>query len=76
MFNRTFIAAYRYNNFKKKRRMRILSAHICTSLLAGKFNTFEQMLLTETTISKNNLAHAYFERPYFSKFFGGKIENV
>ena len=37
--------------------MRILSAHI---LLAGKFNTFEQMLLTETIISKNNLAHAYF----------------
>ena len=41
MFNRTFIAAYRYNNEKKKK-----------------------------------TAHAYFERPYFSKFFGGKIENV
>ena len=70
MFNRTFIAAYRYNNLKK-------TAHayfehtFFLSLLAGKFNTFEQMLLTETIISKNNLA-----RPYFSKFFGGKIENV
>ena len=53
--------------------MRILSAHIFSfCLLAGKFNTFEQMLLTETIISKNNLAHAYFER----HIFGGKIENV
>ena len=22
---------------------------------------------------KKNLAHAYFKRPYFSKYFGGKI---
>ena len=24
---------------------------------------------------KKNPAHAYFEAPYFSKFFGGKIES-
>ena len=40
--------------------MRILSAHIFSKSFGGKFNTFEQMLLTETIISKNNLAHAYF----------------
>ena len=32
---------------KKNRRMRILGACIFLSLLAGKFTTFEQMLLTE-----------------------------
>ena len=75
MFNRTFIAAYRYN-LKKTANAYFERTYLFLSLLAGKFNTFEQMLLTETIISKNNLAHAYFERPYFSKFFGGKIENV
>ena len=48
--------------------MRILSAHI---FFGGKI----QYIWTDVTYKKN-LAHAYFERPYFSKFFGGKIENV
>ena len=73
MFNRTFIAAYRYNNFKKTAHAYFERTYFFLSLLAGKFNTFEQMLLTETIISKNDLAHAYFERPYF---LAGKIENV
>ena len=49
--------------------MRILGARIFLSLLAGKLDHFEQPILT-----KKKMAHAYFERPYFSKFFGGKIE--
>ena len=53
--------------------MRILSAHI---FFGGKI----QYIWTDVTYRdynfKKNLAHAYFERPYFSKFFGGKIENV
>ena len=34
-------------NLKKKRRMRILSTVFFLSFLAGKFATFEQMLLTK-----------------------------
>ena len=26
-------------------------------------------------MKKKRMAHAYFERPYFSKFFGGKIKH-
>ena len=47
--------------------MRILGARIFLSLLAGKLDHFEQPILKK-------MAHAYFERPYFFKFFGGKIE--
>ena len=49
--------------------MRILGAVFFLSLLAGKFATFEQMLLTEK-ITK----YAYYNRSYFSKFFGGKLK--
>ena len=49
--------------------MRILGARIFLRLLAGKL---EQPILTN--LKKKITAHAYFERPYFSKFFGGKIE--
>ena len=51
--------------------MRILGARIFLRLLAGKLEHFEQSILTNL---KKKTAHAYFERPYFSKFFGGKIE--
>ena len=50
--------------------MRILGARIFLSLLAGKLDHFEPPILTNL----KKMAHAYFERPYFSKFFGGKIE--
>ena len=50
--------------------MRILGARIFLRLLAGKLEHFEQPILTNQKIK----AHAYFERSYFSKFFGGKIE--
>ena len=49
--------------------MRILGAVFFVSLLAGKFATFEQMLLAEK-ITK----YAYYKRSYFSKFFGGKLK--
>ena len=52
--------------------MRILGARIFLRLLAGKLEHFEQPILTN--LKKKITAHAYFERPYFSKFFGGKIE--
>ena len=52
--------------------MRILGARIFLRLLAGKLDHFEQPILTN--LKKKITAHAYFERPYFSKFFGGKIE--
>ena len=52
--------------------MRILSTVFFLSFLAGKFATFEQKLLTEQVFKK--MAHAYFRRPYFSKFFGGKLK--
>ena len=31
--------------------------------------------VTYRIIKQKKLAHAYFRRPYFSKFFGGKILN-
>ena len=55
--------------------MRILSTVFFLSFLAGKFATFEQKLLTEQVfLKKKKKAHAYFRRPYFSKFFGGKLK--
>jgi len=62
--------------FKKKWRMRILGAGIFLSLLAGKYKRFKQNLLTATIGKKlkEKPAHAYFEHPYFSKSFGGKIK--
>ena len=51
--------------------MRILGTVFFLSLLAGKFATFEQMLLTEK-ITK----YAYYKRSYFSKFFGGKLKTI
>ena len=54
---------------KKKQRMRILGAVIFLNLLAGKLNKFPQNCIFK------KLAHAYYKRPYFSKFFGGKIKN-
>ena len=50
--------------FKIKRRMRILSTVFFLSFLAGKFDAFEQILLTEPIMKK--LEHAYF-------FHDGKI---
>ena len=55
--------------------MRILGACIFLSFLAGKLRHFNRMLLTALP-KKENLAHAYFKRPVFSKFFGGKIKNI
>ena len=49
---------------KKKRRMRILSTVFFLSFMAGKFDAFEQILLTEPIMKK--LEHAYF-------FLDGKI---
>ena len=43
--------------------MRILGAVFFLSLLAGKFATFEQMLLTDQAFLK--MAYAYYKRPYF-----------
>ena len=55
----------KYHYFRKKKnwRMRILGAVFFLSLLAGKFATFEQMLLTDQAFLK--MAHAYYKRPYF-----------
>ena len=43
---------------KKKKTAHAYLKHRILSLLAGKFTTFEQMLLTERI--KEKLAHAYF----------------
>ena len=70
MFNRNFIAAYRYNNLKK-------TAHIFfLSLLAGKFKTFEQMLLTETVISKKKIIWRMriLSAHIFLSFLAGKLK--
>ena len=57
--------------------MRILSSHIFSKSFGGKIqNIWTDVTYRDCNFKKNNLAHAYFERPYFSKFFGGKIENV
>ena len=58
--------------------MRILGACIFLSFLAGKLRHFNRMLLTTLPKKKKkkSLAHAYFKRPVFSKFFGGKIKNI
>ena len=54
--------------------MRILGAVFFLSLLAGKFATFEQMLLTDQAFFKK-MAYAYYKRPYFFKrFLVGKCE--
>ena len=50
--------------FLKKRRMRILSIVFFLSFLAGKFDAFEKILLTEPIMKK--LEHAHF-------FLDGKI---
>ena len=50
--------------FLKKRRMRILSIVFVLSFLAGKFDAFEKILLTEPIMKK--LEHAHF-------FLDGKI---
>ena len=54
--------------------MRILGACIFLSFLAGKLRDFKPMLLTchETKKKKRIMAHAYFGRLNFFKFFGGK----
>ena len=53
---------------KNKRRMRILGALYFLSFLAGKLRHFER------SFEKLKLAHAYFKRFVFYKFFGGKIK--
>ena len=52
--------------------MRILGARIFSKTFGGKIRAF----WTANTYKflKKITAHAYFERPYFSKFFGRKIE--
>ena len=55
--------------------MRILGACIFLSFLAGKLRHFNRMLLTLPK-KRKSLAHPYFKRPVFSKFFGGKIKNI
>ena len=52
------------NFILKKRRMRILSIVFFLSFLAGKFDAFEKILLTEPIMKK--LEHAHF-------FLDGKI---
>ena len=37
------------------------------------FNLFKMYLVNLCTSFFKKTAHAYFERPYFSKSFGGKI---
>ena len=39
------------------------------------FNTKNKNIIFNILIAKKKTAHAYFERLYFSKFFGGKIKN-
>ena len=64
------IVYIRFIEKKKKRRMRILGTVFFLSLLAGKFATFEQMLLTEWNWRMPSLSARIL---YFSKFFGGKV---
>ena len=59
--NIEFISKIHLDFFKKKKKKTAhayLKHRIFLSLLAGKFATFEQMLLTERI--KEKLAHAYF----------------
>ena len=58
--NIEFISKIHLDFFKKKKKTAhaYLKHRIFLSLLAGKFATFEQMLLTERI--KEKLAHAYF----------------
>ena len=52
--------------------MRILSARIFLSLLAGKLKIFKQML---TSFFKKNWRRRILSARIFSKSFGGKIKN-
>ena len=52
--------------------MRILGTVFFLSFLAGKLKTFDRILLAE---NKKSWRMRIFKRPYFSKFFGGKLEN-
>ena len=68
-----------WNFFLKNWRMRVLSARIFLSLLAGKLNDFQQMLLTETNIWKIVLKKRrirILSAPNLSKSFDRKIKNL
>ena len=57
---------------EKKKPAHAYFKHRCfLSFLAGKFATFEQMLLTE--LIKKKLAHASFKHPYF--FLAGNFSS-
>ena len=53
--------------------MRILGAVFFLSLLAGKFATFEQMLLTDQAFFFKWRMRITSARIFFKRFFGGKI---
>ena len=56
--------------------MRIFKHRIFLSLLAGKFTTIEQMLLTDKLLLLT-YKHKWRMRNYSAHiFFGGKVENV
>ena len=52
--------------------MRILGARIFSKTFGGKIRAF--WTANTYKLKKKITAHAYFERPYFSKFFGAKSE--
>ena len=52
--------------------MRILGTVFFLSFLAGKLKTFERILVAE---NKKIWRMRISKRPYFSKFFGGKLKN-
>ena len=52
--------------------MRILGTVFFLSFLAGKLKSFERTLLAEN--KKKSWRMRIFKRPYFSKFFGGKLK--
>ena len=52
--------------------MRILGTVFFLSFLAGKLKTYERILVAEN--KKKSRRMRIFKRPYFSKFFGGKLK--
>ena len=53
--------------------MHILGTVFFLSFLAGKLKTYERILVAEN--KKKSRRMRIFKRPYFSKFFGGKLKN-
>ena len=54
--------------------MRIFGPRIFSKSFGGKIQNFQTDSNEMEKLKKT--AHAYFKRPYFYKFFGGKIKQI